>query len=141
VHNSNSPSSRRTQVASSAFWVNWNESTRHSAKYRRELNANKKKRTQLHLLKDVKICSIALEKVKLLNLDYIKKNVVVCNGGNNESNGIQIDQILKVLAVFESVTAIFGLLIQNVHQLACAIFCQAFFPPHSSVFQEMSHLP
>jgi hypothetical protein len=89
MHNSNSPSSKRTQVGSIAFWVNRNESTRRSTKHRRELNANRKKYKQVHHLKDVKISSTALERIKLLDLDYIKKNVVVCNGGNNESNGIQ----------------------------------------------------
>ncbi len=73
VHNSNSPSSKRTQVASIAFWVNWNESTRRSAKHRRELNANREKYKQVHHLKDVKICSTALERIELLDLDYIMK--------------------------------------------------------------------
>ena len=89
VHNSNSPSSKRTQVASSAFQVNQNESARHSTKHRRVLNANRKKYKQLHHLKDVQISRTALKKVKLLDFDYIKKNVVVCDGGDNESNGIQ----------------------------------------------------
>jgi hypothetical protein len=89
VHNSNSPSSKRTQVVSSAFRVNRNESARHSTKHRRVLNANRKKYKQLHHLKDVQISRTALKKVKLLDFDYIKKNVVVCDGGDNESNGIQ----------------------------------------------------
>ncbi len=53
----------------------------------------------------------------------------------------KIDQILTVLTVFEYVTEIFGLLIQNVHCLVCAIFCQEHLSPHSFVFQGMSHLP
>ncbi len=43
----------------------------------------------IHHLKDVQISRTALKKVKLLDFDYIKKNVVVCDGGDNESNGIQ----------------------------------------------------
>jgi len=72
-----------------AFVVNRNESARHSTKHRRILNANRKKDKQHHRLKDVKICNTALKKVKLLDLDYIRKNVVVCDGDENESNGIQ----------------------------------------------------
>jgi hypothetical protein len=53
------------------------------------LNANRKKYKQHYHLKDVQICRTALKKVKLLDLDYIKKNVVVCDGGDNESDGIQ----------------------------------------------------
>jgi len=89
VHKRNSPSSKRTQAASSAFHVNRNKSARHSTKHRRILNANRKKDKQHYHLKDVKICKTALKKVKLLDLDYIKKNVVVCDGGENEFNGIQ----------------------------------------------------
>ena len=89
VHKRNSSSSKRTQAASRAFLVNRNESARHSTKHRRILNANRKKDKQHYHLKDVKICKTALKKVKLLDLDYIRKNVVVCDGGENESNGIQ----------------------------------------------------
>jgi len=89
VHKRNSPSSKRTQAASSAFHINRNESARHSTKHRRMLNANRKKYKQHYHLKDVQICKTALKKVKLLDLDYIKKNVVICDGGENESDGIQ----------------------------------------------------
>jgi hypothetical protein len=89
VHKRNSSSSKRTQAASRAFVVNRNESARHSTKHRRILNANRKKDKQHYHLKDVKICKTALKKVKLLDLDYIRKNVVVCDGGENESDGIQ----------------------------------------------------
>ena len=53
------------------------------------MNSNRKKYKQLHHLKDVQISRTALKKIKLLNFDYIKKNVVVCDGGDNESDGIQ----------------------------------------------------
>ncbi len=83
MHKRNSSSSKRTQAASRAFLVNRNESARHSTKHRRILNANRKKEKQHYHLKDVKICKTALKKVKLLDLDYIRKNVVVCDGGEN----------------------------------------------------------
>jgi hypothetical protein len=53
----------------------------------------------------------------------------------------KIDRILTVLPVFEYVMEIFGFLIQNLHQLVCAIFCQEHLSPHSFVFQGVSHLP
>ena len=53
------------------------------------MNANRKKYKQLHHLKDIQISRTALKKVKLLDFDYIKKNVVVCDGGDSESNCIQ----------------------------------------------------
>ncbi len=53
------------------------------------MNANRRKYKQLHHLKDVQISRTELKKVKLLDFDYIKKNVVVCDGGDNESDGIQ----------------------------------------------------
>ncbi len=62
-----------------------------------------------------------------MDLDYIRKNVVVCDGGENESDGIQNP-------VFEYVTEIFGFLIQNVHRLVCAIFCQAQLEPMEIYF-------
>ncbi len=115
VNNSNSPSSRRTQVASSAFQIHRNETTRHSTKHRRNLNANRKKYKQLCHLKDVKICSTALRKVKQLELDYIKKNVVICDGGDNESDGIQNRPNIDGVSCLRICEGVFGLLIQNVH--------------------------
>jgi hypothetical protein len=53
------------------------------------LNANRKKDKQLCHLKDVQISRTALRKVNLLDFNYIKKNVIVCDGGDNESDGIQ----------------------------------------------------
>ena len=53
------------------------------------MNANNKSLKQFYLLKDVKVCSVVSKKIKYLTLDYIKKNVVVCDGGENEYNGIQ----------------------------------------------------
>ena len=52
------------------------------------MNANNKSLKQLYLLKDVKVCSVVSKKIKYLTLDYIKKNIGVCNGGDNECDGI-----------------------------------------------------
>ena len=89
VHKSNSPSSRRTQVAAVAFIHKKEESTKHSIIHRRLVNANNKSLKQFYLLKDVKVCSVVSKKIKYLTLDYIKKNIVVCDGGDNECDGIQ----------------------------------------------------
>ena len=53
------------------------------------MNANNKSCKQFYLLKDVKVCSVVSKKIKYLTLDYIKKNIVVCDGGDNECDGIQ----------------------------------------------------
>ena len=53
------------------------------------MNANNKHRKKFYLLKDVEVCNVVSKKLKYLTLDYIKKNVVVCNGGDNECDGIQ----------------------------------------------------
>ena len=89
VHKSNSLSSRRTQVAAVAYIQKRLESTKHSIIHRRKVNENNKSHKQFYLLKDVKVCNDVSKKLKYLTLDYIKKNVVVCNGGDNECNGIR----------------------------------------------------
>ena len=89
VQESNSPSSKRTQVAAVAYIHKRHQSTNHSIIHRKKVNANNKSHTQFHLLKDVKVCIVVSKKLKYLTLDYIKKNVVVCDGGDNECNVIQ----------------------------------------------------
>ena len=89
VHKSNSPSSRRTQVAAVSFIHKKEESTKHSIIHRRLVNANNKSLKQFYLLKDVKVCSVVSKKINYLTMDYIKKNIVVCDGGDNECDGIQ----------------------------------------------------
>jgi len=75
------------------------------------LNANGKKYKQHYHLKDVQICKTALKKVKLLDLDYIKKMLSFVMEVKMNLMAFKIDRILMVLAVFEYVTEIFGLLI------------------------------
>jgi hypothetical protein len=53
------------------------------------VNANNKSLKQFYLLKDVKVCSVVSKKINYLTLDYIKKNIAVCDGGDNECDGIQ----------------------------------------------------
>ena len=65
------------------------ESTKHSIIHRRKVNADNKSRKQFYFLKEVKVCSVVSKKLKCLTLYYIKKNIVVCNGGENECDGVQ----------------------------------------------------
>ncbi len=53
------------------------------------MNANRKKYKQLHHLKDVQKKQNCIEEGQAMDFDYIKKNVVVCDGGDNESDSIQ----------------------------------------------------
>ena len=53
------------------------------------MNANNKSRKQLYLLKDVEVCNVVSKKLNYFTLDYIRKNVVLCDGGDNECDGIQ----------------------------------------------------
>ena len=73
-----------------AYIYKRHESTKNSiVTHRRKVKANNKSRKQFHLLKDVEVCNVVSKKLKYFTLDYIKKNVVVCDGGDNECNGIQ----------------------------------------------------
>ena len=83
VHKSNSLYSRRIQVTAVAYIHKRDGSTKHSIIHRRKVNANNKSRKQYHLLKDVEVCNVVSEKIKYLTLDYINKNVVVFNSGDN----------------------------------------------------------
>ena len=89
MHKSNSLSSRRTQVAAGAYINKRHEFTKYSIIHRRNVNANNKICKQFHLLKDVEVCNVVSKKLKYFTLDYIKKNIVVCDGGDNEFDGIQ----------------------------------------------------
>ena len=64
VHKSNSPSSRRTQVAAVAYIHKRHESTKHFIIHRRNMNANNKSSKKFHLLKDVKVCNVVSKKLK-----------------------------------------------------------------------------
>jgi hypothetical protein len=43
-----------------------------------------------------------------MSSDYIRKNIVVCNGGDTASNAIKIHLLLKVFTIFESVMVTYG---------------------------------
>ncbi len=90
VHKSNSSSSKQTQVAAVAYKHTLHESVRHSTKHKRSLNANRKCHTQILKLKDV-VVGIGPLKLndKCLSLNYIRNNIVVCDGGDTDSDAIK----------------------------------------------------
>ncbi len=51
---------------------------------------------QIKYLKDVQVCNVASNrKVQYMSSDYIRKNIVVCNGGGTTSNAIKITSAFK----------------------------------------------
>jgi hypothetical protein len=91
VHNSNSSSSKRTQVAAVAFKQHTgDEMVRRSTRRKRKLNENKKCRKQKLKLKDVVVGNGPLKSnVRRLTLDELRKNIVVCDGGATDSDAIK----------------------------------------------------
>jgi hypothetical protein len=86
---SNSLLSRRTQVATNAYKDKPHKSARHTTKYKRGLNKDRKRYKQIKYLKDVQVCSVAPNRrVQYMSLDYIRKNIVVWDGGDTTSNAI-----------------------------------------------------
>jgi hypothetical protein len=80
---------------------------------RRSLNANRKCHKQILKLKDVVVGNGLLKSnVKCLSLNYIRNNIVVCNGGDTDLDAIKIN---LVFTVFESVRVIYGYLIRLTH--------------------------
>ncbi len=53
-------------------------------------NTDRKQYKQINFLKDVKACNVeSNNRVQYLSLDYIRKNIVVCNGSDTISYAIQ----------------------------------------------------
>ena len=89
IHKSNSSSSKRTQVAAVAYKQSLlDELVRRSTKHKRTLNASNKKRTQIYRLKDV-VVGKGILTPKRFNLNYIRNNVVVCDGGATDLDAIK----------------------------------------------------
>ncbi len=98
VSQSNSLSSRRTPLAANAYKDKPHKSARCTTKHKRGVNTNRKRYKQVKYLKDVQVCNVASNRrVQYMSLDYIRKNIVVCNGDDTT-----FDDIKNVLA-FKSV--------------------------------------
>ena len=88
IHKSNSSSSKRTQVAAVAYKQSLlDESVRRSTKHKRSLNASNKKRKQFYRLKNV-VVGKGILTPKRFNLNYIRNNIVVCDGGATDLDAI-----------------------------------------------------
>ncbi len=89
------------------------ELVRHATKHRRSLNANRKCHKQILKLKDVVVGNGPLKlNVKCLSLNYIRNNIVVCDGGDTDSDAKKIH---LVFTVFESMRVIYGYLKRLTH--------------------------
>ncbi len=98
VSKSNSLLSRRTQVAANAYKDKPHKSARHTTKHKRGVNADRKWYKQTKYLKDVQVCNVASNKrVQYMSSDYIRKNILVCDGGDTTSDAIKIHRFLKVI--------------------------------------------
>lgn len=83
VFKSQSPSSRRTRAAA-AEYRNVSQIHRgHSTKHRRCVSVNRKRFKQRNYLREVKSRKVASLKIQCLSTDFIKNNIVVCDGGND----------------------------------------------------------
>ena len=51
---------------------------------------------------------VVSKKLKYLTLDYIEKNIFVCNGGDNECDGIQNTSVFENIVICKSVTVTYG---------------------------------
>ena len=92
VNKSNSPSSKRTQVAASAFKEKSHKSALRTTKHKRHTNSDRKRFKQVKFLKDVKACNVASNgRVKMMTTDDIKRHIVVCDGGDTVDDGIHPD--------------------------------------------------
>jgi hypothetical protein len=104
VSKSISSLSRRTQVAANAYKDKSHKSARHTTKHKRGVNADRKRYKQIKHLKDVQVYNVASNRrVQYMSSDYIRKNIIVCNGGDTTSNAIENILVLKVFTIFESV--------------------------------------
>ena len=92
VYKSQTPSSKRTRVAASAFKDQSHKLASRNTKRTRYSNADRKNYKQVRFLKEVQVCNIAsTNNVKYLTADNIKHHIVVCDGGDTIDDAIQPD--------------------------------------------------
>jgi hypothetical protein len=75
---------------------------RHATTHRRSLNANRKWHKQILKLKHVVVGNGLLKSnVKCLSLNYIRNNIVVCNGGDTDLDAIKNTSSIHCLQIRE----------------------------------------
>jgi hypothetical protein len=90
VSKSKSLSSRITQVAANAYKDKPHKSARSTTNTKWGVNANRKQYKQIKYLKDVQVCNVASNRrIQYMSLDYVRKNIVVCDGGDSTSDAIK----------------------------------------------------
>jgi hypothetical protein len=83
-------------VAANAYKDKSHKSARRTTKHKGEVNANREWYKQIKYLKDVQVCNVpSNRRVQYMSLDYIRKNIVVCDGGDTTSNAIKNTSAFK----------------------------------------------
>ena len=80
AYKSQSPSSRRTRAAAVEYQIVSQTHRGHSTKHRRCVNENRKRFKQGNYLREIKSRKVASLNIQCLSTDFIKNNIVVCNG-------------------------------------------------------------
>jgi hypothetical protein len=83
AYKSQSPSSRRTCAAAAEYRIVSQIHRGHSRNHRRCVSVNRKRFKQCNCLREVKSRKVASLNIQCLSTDFIKNNIVVCNGGND----------------------------------------------------------
>ncbi len=90
VNKSYNPLLRRTQVTACAYRDKSHKSASWMMKHKRCTNTNQKHYKQGKYLKDVQVCNVASNrKVQFMTSDSIRRNIVVCDGGDMTDDAIQ----------------------------------------------------
>jgi hypothetical protein len=83
-------------VAANVYKDKPHKSARHTIKHKRGVNADRKRYKQLKYLKDAQVCNATSNRwVQYMSSDYIRKNIVVCNGGDTTANAIKNTSAFK----------------------------------------------
>ncbi len=84
AYKSQSPSSRRTRAAAAEYRIVSQIHRGHSTNHMRCISMNCKRFKQRNYLRKVKSRKVASLNIQCLLIDFIKNNIVVCNGGNDK---------------------------------------------------------
>ncbi len=97
-------------MAANAYKDKPHKSARRTTKRKKGVNADTKRYKQIIYLKGVQVCNVASNRrVQYMSSDYIRKKIVVCNGGDTTSDAIKnIYRLSKVFTIFNSVMVTYG---------------------------------
>ncbi len=86
AYKSQSLSSRRTCAAAAEYQIVSQIHRGHSTNHRRCVSVNRKRFKQRNYLRKVKSRKVASLNIQCLSTDFIKNNIVVCDGGNDHKH-------------------------------------------------------